>query len=119
MEAELSAVLVVSQAEDGGGSTPQGLATVSITLVLLELLQELQESDPVSKTQHTQLLQVCLLKKHSNTTTFNQRTSNFCLIQPASSGQQVTSSTIQPGNRINLVISAPASRLSPLAVEDE
>ena len=61
MEAELSTVLVEGQAEDGGGTTPQGLAAVGITLVLLQQLEELQEHQPVPETHHAKLLHVGLL----------------------------------------------------------
>ena len=62
MEAELPAVLVVGQAKDGSGTTPEGLAAVSISLVLLEQLQVLHEHNPISKDEDIQLLQVGLLQ---------------------------------------------------------
>ena len=62
MEAELAAVVVVGETEDWGGATPERLAAVSITLVLLEELEELHEHDAVTQHQHIQLLQVGLLQ---------------------------------------------------------
>ena len=62
MEAELSTVLVVGKTEDWSSATPQGLAAISITLVLLEQLQELHEHDPVPQHKHVQLLQMSLLE---------------------------------------------------------
>ncbi len=62
VEAELSAVLVEGEAEDGGGATPERPAAVSVPLVLLEQLEVLQEHETVSEDQHAQLLQVGLLQ---------------------------------------------------------
>ena len=64
MEAELPAVLVVSQTEYRGGATPEGLAAVSISLVLLEQLEILHEHDAISQNQHIELLQMRFLQNH-------------------------------------------------------
>ena len=48
MEAELPAVLVICQTEYRGGATPEGLAAVSISLVLLEHLEVIQKHDAIS-----------------------------------------------------------------------
>ena len=52
---------MVGQATDGSGTVPQSTATISISLVLLEKLQELQKDDPVPNIGTAKLLQMGLL----------------------------------------------------------
>ena len=47
MEAELPTIVMVGKGEDRRGPSPEGTATISITLVLLEEGQELHELDTI------------------------------------------------------------------------
>ena len=69
MEAELSTVAVVGQAEVGGGGRPEGAGAVSVPLVLLEQLEVLEEEDPLTHHGDSNLLQVGLLNTHTHTHT--------------------------------------------------
>ena len=65
LKAEASTALVVGQVAHWSSSIPEGLAAVGISLVLLEQLEELHKSDPVTNIGTTQLLQMRLLNvKH-------------------------------------------------------
>ncbi len=61
METEAQTVLMIGTALDGGDASPQSLASVCITFVLLQELEVLQENDAISNHHHLQLLQVRLL----------------------------------------------------------
>ena len=61
LKAEAGKVSVVGQATHRSGTSPQGLAAISISLVLLEQLEKLEKDDPVTNVGTTQLLQVRLL----------------------------------------------------------
>lgn len=61
MEAELSTVVVVGQAEVGSGGGPERAGTVGIPLVLLEQFQVLQEEDSLTHHGHSNLFQVRFL----------------------------------------------------------
>ena len=48
LETKTGQISVVGQAAHRSGAIPKSTATVSISLVLLELFEELQKDDPVS-----------------------------------------------------------------------
>lgn len=61
MKAKLSTVAMVGKAEVRGGGCPEGTAAVSISLVLLQQLEVLNEEDPFSNHCHSNFLQMALL----------------------------------------------------------
>ncbi len=65
MEAEAQAVLVIGAVLDRCDASPQSLASVCISFVLLEELKVLQEDDTISNHHHLQLLEVRLLGERS------------------------------------------------------
>ena len=62
METELPTVAVVGQAEMGRRASPERTRAVSISLVLLEQLEVLQEQDSLTNHVHPNLFQVALLE---------------------------------------------------------